>query len=85
MTLSVISRIVYAFSWHASAVFGFGGTLASLIAALLLVYGIDKGVTAKESEATNRDVLIIDCFVLTSEPPHTVWEEQAYSFQSWKP
>ena len=47
---------MYAFSWHASALLRFGGTLASMIAALLLVQGIDKGDRAKESRNANGDV-----------------------------
>ena len=53
---SVIACIVYAFSWHASAVLSFGGTLASMIAALLPVQGIDKGNTSKETGNANGDV-----------------------------
>lgn len=56
VVLSVISCIVYVFSWHASAILEFGGTLASMIATLLLVQGIDKGATAKESEPVSGDV-----------------------------
>lgn len=56
VVLSVISCIVYVFSWHASTILEFGGTLASMIAALLLVQGIDKGATAKESEPVSGDL-----------------------------
>ena len=40
VVFSVVSCIVYAFSWHATAILRFGGTLASMIAALLLVQGL---------------------------------------------
>lgn len=54
---SVVSCIVYAFSWHASAVLSFGGTLASMITSLLVVQSIDKGnKPEKESDDTNVDV-----------------------------
>ena len=51
---SIISCSVYAFSWHASALLRFGGTLASMIASLLLVQSIDKGTAANESEGAKE-------------------------------
>ena len=53
---SIISCSVYAFSWHASAILRFGGTLASMIASLLLVQSIDKGNAAKESEGAKGEM-----------------------------
>ncbi|MDI1489099.1 MAG: hypothetical protein OHK93_008377 [Ramalina farinacea] len=52
---SIISCSVYAFSWHASAILRFGGTLATMIASLLLVQSIDKGNAAKESEGAKGE------------------------------
>lgn len=47
---SVLSCIVYPFSWLAAAILKFGGTLASTISAFLLVQGIDKGHAARGTE-----------------------------------
>ena len=52
---SIASCIVYAFSWHASALLRFAGSLASMNAALLLVQSIDKGNTPRESEDVSEE------------------------------
>lgn len=52
VVLSVVSLIVYVFSWQASAIVSFFATLSSSMAALLLVDGIDK---ASEKGSTTGD------------------------------